>query len=87
MVVHRGARPRRTCAAPSRSPRASNSHPGGPGEVAALAATPSGRVVVWLDELQRYLDGEGGLGGGVVRALLGQVAAFLGTRAAAADPC
>jgi hypothetical protein len=26
--------------------------------------------VVWLDELQRYLDGEHGLTGGVVRALL-----------------
>ena len=46
-------------------------HPGGPGEVAALAAAPTGRTVVWLDELQRYLDGEGGLAGGVVRALLG----------------
>ena len=45
-------------------------HPGGPGEVAALAAAPSPRTVVWLDELQRYLDGEGGLTGGVVRALL-----------------
>jgi hypothetical protein len=28
-------------------------------------------MVVWLDELQRYLDGEQGLTGGVVRALLG----------------
>jgi hypothetical protein len=46
-------------------------HPAGPGEVAALAAAPPGRMVVWLDELQRYLDGEGGLAGGVVRALLG----------------
>ena len=27
-------------------------------------------MVVWLDELQRYLDGERGLTGGVVRALL-----------------
>ena len=27
-------------------------------------------MVVWLDELQRYLDGEHGLTGGVVRALL-----------------
>ena len=26
--------------------------------------------MVWLDELQRYLDGEGGLTGGVVRTLL-----------------
>ena len=46
-------------------------HPAGPGEVAALAAAPPGRTVVWLDELQRYLDGEHGLAGGVVRALLG----------------
>ena len=46
-------------------------HLAGPGEVAALAAAPPGRVVVWLDELQRYLDGEHGLTGAVVRALLG----------------
>ena len=45
-------------------------HPAESGEVAALAATPSPRTVVWLDELQRYLDGEHGLTGAVVRALL-----------------
>ncbi len=45
-------------------------HPAGPGEVAALAAASTPRTVVWLDELQRYLDGERGLTGGVVRALL-----------------
>jgi thioredoxin-like negative regulator of GroEL len=45
-------------------------HPDGPAEVAALAAVPSPRMVVWLDELQRYLDGEHGLTGAVVRALL-----------------
>jgi hypothetical protein len=45
-------------------------HPVGPGEVAALAAAPPQRTVVWLDELQRYLDGEHGLTGGMVRALL-----------------
>jgi hypothetical protein len=45
-------------------------HPAGPGQVAALAQAPSPRMVVWLDELQRYLDGEQGLTGGVVRALL-----------------
>jgi TIR domain len=45
-------------------------HPAGPGEVAALAAAPPARTVVWLDELQRYLDGEHGLTGGMVRALL-----------------
>ena len=45
-------------------------HPADPAEVAALAPAPSPRTVVWLDELQRYLDGEHGLTGGVVRALL-----------------
>ena len=45
-------------------------HPAGPAEVATLAAAPPPRLVVWLDELQRYLDGEHGLTGGVVRALL-----------------
>ena len=46
-------------------------HPAGPDQVAALAAAPSPRTVVWLDELQRYLDGEHGLTGGVMRTLLG----------------
>jgi hypothetical protein len=46
-------------------------HPAGPDQVAALAAAPSQRTVVWLDELQRYLDDEHGLTGGVIRALLG----------------
>jgi Domain of unknown function (DUF4062) len=46
-------------------------HPGGSAEVSRLAAAPPPRTVVWLDELQRYLDGEGGLTGGTVRALLG----------------
>ena len=45
-------------------------HPAGPGEVTALAAAPAPRTVVWLDELQRYLDGEHGLTGATVRALL-----------------
>ena len=45
-------------------------HPADPDEVAALAATPTPRTVVWLDELQHYLDGERGLTGGVVRTLL-----------------
>src|SRR4029077_4160916 len=44
--------------------------PGGPAEVAVLAQAPTQRTVVWLDELQRYLDGEHGLTGAVVRALL-----------------
>ena len=45
-------------------------HPAGPDEVAALAVAPPARMVVWLDELQDYLDGEHGLTGGVVRTLL-----------------
>jgi hypothetical protein len=46
-------------------------HPAGPAEVAALAAAPpDSGTVVWLDELQRYLDGEHGLTGGMMRALL-----------------
>jgi hypothetical protein len=45
-------------------------HPSGAAEVAALAAAPVPWTVVWLDELQRYLDGEHGLTGGVIRALL-----------------
>ena len=44
--------------------------PGRAAEVAALAQAPSPRTVVWLDELQRYMDGEHGLTGAVVRALL-----------------
>ncbi len=45
-------------------------HPAGPAEVAALAQAPFPRMVVWLDELQRYLDDERGLTGAVIRALL-----------------
>jgi TPR repeat protein len=45
-------------------------HPGGPAEVAALAQSPPPQMVVWLDELQRYLDGAPGLAGRVIRALL-----------------
>ena len=45
-------------------------HPADPDQVTALAAAPPARTVVWLDELQRYLDGENGLTGGTVRALL-----------------
>ena len=44
-------------------------HPAGSDQVTAMTAAPR-RTVVWLDELQRYLDGEHGLTGGVVRALL-----------------
>jgi hypothetical protein len=45
-------------------------NPGGPGQVAALAAAPAPRTVVWLDELQHYLDGPDGLTAAVVRALM-----------------
>jgi hypothetical protein len=44
-------------------------HPGGAAEAAALAQAPP-RMVIWLDELQRYLDGARGLAGGAVRSLL-----------------
>ena len=56
-------------------------HPAGPGDVSALAAAPPPQTVIWLDEIQRYLDGEHGLTGGVVRALLGapQPAVIIGT--------
>ncbi len=46
-------------------------HPAGPDQVAGLASAPPPRTVVWLDEMQRYLDGKHGLDGGVVRTLLG----------------
>ena len=45
-------------------------HPADPAEVTALAQALPPRTVVWLDELQRYLDGEHGLTGAAVRALL-----------------
>jgi hypothetical protein len=45
-------------------------HPAGSAEVAALTQASFPRLLVWLDELQRYLDGEHGLTGAVVRALL-----------------
>ena len=46
-------------------------HPAWSAEVATLADAPPARTVVWLDQLERYLDGEHGLTGAVVRALLG----------------
>jgi hypothetical protein len=46
-------------------------HPAAPAEITALAQAPTPRTVVWLDELQRYLGGEHGLTGGVMRTLLG----------------
>ena len=38
--------------------------------MAELATAATSHTVVWLDDLQRYLDGEHGLTGGVVRSLL-----------------
>jgi hypothetical protein len=54
-------------------------HPARPTEVAALAQVPSARTVVWLDELQRYLDGKNGLTDADVRALLNRPAVIIGT--------
>ena len=54
-------------------------HPAGPDQVAALARVLSPRTVVWLDELQDYLDGEHGLDGAVIRALLSHPAVIIGT--------
>ena len=56
-------------------------HPADPAVVGGLAAAPPARTVVWLDELQRYLDGEHGLTGGLVRTLLGapQPVVIIGT--------
>ena len=45
-------------------------HPSSPDDIAALAANPPQRTVLWLDEVQRYFGGERGLTAGVVRRLL-----------------
>ena len=45
-------------------------HPDGPAEITMMAGTLPPQTVVWLDELQRYLDGEHGLSAGLMRALL-----------------
>ncbi|MFI7602001.1 tetratricopeptide repeat protein [Actinoplanes sp. NPDC049681] len=45
-------------------------HPADAQRVRATADAPPPRTVVWLDELQRYLDEPGGLAPGVVRALV-----------------
>jgi len=54
-------------------------HPAGPDQVAALAQMPSPRMVVWLNELQDYLDGEHGLTDATIRALLNHPAVIIGT--------
>ncbi|GGM83728.1 hypothetical protein GCM10007977_101390 [Dactylosporangium sucinum] len=45
-------------------------HPSSSDDIAALAADPPHRTVLWLDEIQRYFGGERGLAGGIMRALL-----------------
>jgi len=54
-------------------------HPANPTEVTARAKAPTPRIVVWLDELQHYLDGEHGLTGAVVRTLLNAPAVIIAT--------
>ena len=54
-------------------------YPAGPVQVAALAQALAPQTVVWLDELERYVDGEDGLTGAVVRTLLNAPAVIIGT--------
>ncbi|WP_219510894.1 hypothetical protein [Nonomuraea ceibae] len=54
-------------------------HPSDTAQIRAIAADPPARLVVWLDELQRYLDGVDGLQAGTVRALLAQGAVLVAT--------
>ncbi|RSM54895.1 hypothetical protein DMB66_36680 [Actinoplanes sp. ATCC 53533] len=54
-------------------------HPGDADAVRAFAGTPTARAVVWLDELQRYLDHPGGLPVAAVRALLAAKLVVVGT--------
>lgn len=54
-------------------------HPESAGQVRALASAPSPRTVVWLDELQRYLNDEKGLTAGTVRILTSAGMVLVGT--------
>ncbi|MFI6485505.1 tetratricopeptide repeat protein [Nonomuraea sp. NPDC050663] len=54
-------------------------HPDDADHVRTIAADPPDHVVVWLDELQHYLDGADGLRAGTVRALLERGAVLVGT--------
>jgi hypothetical protein len=47
--------------------------------IRALTAVPTPRTVVWLDELQRYLEDEGGLTADTVRTLLRSGVVLVGT--------
>ncbi|MEV4014371.1 hypothetical protein AB0J35_28100 [Nonomuraea angiospora] len=54
-------------------------HPDDAGQVRALAVKVPDRLVVWLDELQKYLDSSDGLEAGTVRTLLGRGAVLVAT--------
>jgi hypothetical protein len=45
-------------------------HPADPDSLRAFAEEPADRTVVWLDEMQRYLDHAGGLSASVARRLV-----------------
>ncbi|MBL7498734.1 TIR domain-containing protein [Frankia sp. CNm7] len=46
-------------------------HPADPAAVSALIELGTSQLVVWLDEIQNYLDGDHGLNAGTLRRLLG----------------
>jgi tetratricopeptide (TPR) repeat protein len=48
-------------------------------EITAAAVAPTGRTVLWLDELQRYLGGENGLRASCVRTLVRAGVVVIGT--------
>jgi hypothetical protein len=54
-------------------------HPGDAAAVRAMAQDPPARTVVWLDELQRYLNQPGGLPAATMRSLLAAGVAVVGT--------
>ncbi|QFY12976.1 HD domain-containing protein [Nonomuraea phyllanthi] len=54
-------------------------HPADAGQVRQIAAQATGRLVVWLDELQRYVGGPAGLSAATVRVLLQAGAVLIAT--------
>ncbi|MFF4625810.1 HD domain-containing phosphohydrolase [Nonomuraea jabiensis] len=54
-------------------------HPADSGQVRQVAEQMTGRLVVWLDELQRYLGGSAGLSAATVRVLLQAGAVLIAT--------
>jgi len=54
-------------------------HPADADAVLAFADAPTSRTVVWLDELQRYLNQPGGIPSGALRALLSAGLVVAGT--------